>query len=247
MELNGKTALTTGASSGIGEATVRTLAAQKVKVALMARRSDRLETLKAEIQKGGGTALVTCADVTKKSEVKKAVDECLKAFGNIDILINNAGVMPLSLMKNLHEEEWERMVDVNIKGVLFCIGAVLPGMIKQAGGHIVNISSVAGRKVFPGSAVYCATKYAVSALSEGMRMELGQPSNIRVTVIEPGMVATELGRSITDKEVLAVIGPRFQNVKALKADDIARAVLYALSQPDNVNNADIMIMPTSQG
>lgn len=247
MELKGKTAFITGASSGIGEATARLLAAQGVKVALMARRRDRLEALKAGIGKGGGEGLAIRADVTKKTEVKMAVDECLKTFGQIDILINNAGVMPLSLMKNLHEEEWERMVDVNIKGVLFCIGAVLPGMIKQASGHIINISSVAGRKVLPGSAVYCATKYAVSALSEGMRMELGQESNIRVTVIEPGMVATELGRSITDKEVLSVIGPRFQNVKPLKSDDIARAVLYALSQPDHVNSADIMIMPTSQG
>ena len=247
MELKGKTAFITGASSGIGEATARLLAAQGVKVALMARRGDRLETLKSEIGKAGGEGLAVCADVTKKTEVKMAVDECLKTFGQTDILINNAGVMPLSLMKNLHEEEWERMVDVNIKGVLFCIGAVLPGMIKQASGHIINISSVAGRKVLPGSAVYCATKYAVSALSEGMRMELGQESNIRVTVIEPGMVATELGRSITDKEVLSVIGPRFQNVKPLKSDDIARAVLYALSQPDHVNSADIMIMPTSQG
>ena len=155
--------------------------------------------------------------------------------------------MPLSLMKNLHEEEWERMVDVNVKGVLFCIGAVLPHMIKQASGHIVNISSVAGRRVMPGAAVYCATKFAVSALSEGLRMELGQSSNIRVTVIEPGAVATELSRGITDMEVLAMFGQRFQNVKPMKADDIARAVLYALSQPDNVNSADIMIMPTSQG
>ena len=155
--------------------------------------------------------------------------------------------MPLSLMKNLHEEEWERMVDVNVKGVLFCIGAVLPHMIKQASGHIVNISSVAGRRVMPGAAVYCATKFAVSALSEGLRMELGQSSNIRVTVIEPGAVATELFRGITDMEVLTMFGQRFQNVKPMKADDIARAVLYALSQPDNVNSADIMIMPTSQG
>ena len=247
MELKGKTVLITGASSGIGEATARALASAGVRVALLARRSDRLETLKAEIQKEGGAALVTCADITKKGEVKKAVDECLKAFGNIDILINNAGIMPLSLMKNLHEEEWERMVDVNIKGVLFSIGAVLPGMIKQASGHIVNISSVAGRRVMLGSAVYCATKFAVSALSEGLRMELGQASNIRVTVIEPGAVATALSRGITDMEVLSLIGPAFQKVKPMKADDIARAVLYAVSQPDNVNAADIMIMPTSQG
>ena len=247
MELKGKAALITGASSGIGAATARALASAGVRVALLARRSDQLETLKTEIQKGGGEALVTCADVTKKAEVKKAVDVCLKAFGNIDILINNAGIMPLSMMKNLHEEEWERMVDVNIKGVLFCIGAVLPGMIKQASGHIVNTSSVAGRKVMMGSAVYCATKFAVSALSEGLRMELGQASNIRVTVIEPGAVATELIRGITDKDIMGVIGPAFQNVKPMKGDDIARAVLYALSQPDNVNAADIMIMPTSQG
>jgi len=247
MELKGKAALITGASSGIGAATARALASAGVRVALLARRSDQLETLKTEIQKGGGEALVTCADVTKKAEVKKAVDVCLKAFGNIDILINNAGIMPLSMMKNLHEEEWERMVDVNIKGVLFCIGAVLPGMIKQASGHIVNTSSVAGREVMMGSAVYCATKFAVSALSEGLRMELGQASNIRVTVIEPGAVATELIRGITDKDIMGVIGPAFQNVKPMKGDDIARAVLYALSQPDNVNAADIMIMPTSQG
>jgi NADP-dependent 3-hydroxy acid dehydrogenase YdfG len=246
MELKGKIAFITGASSGIGDATARALALAGAKVALMARRKDRLEALKADIQKEEGEALVIAADVTKKSDVKKAVDECLKLYGRIDILFNNAGIMPLSFIKNLHEEEWERMVDVNVKGVLYCLGAVLPGMISQSSGHIINVSSVAGRRVFQGGAVYCATKFAVAALSEGLRMELAAQSNIRVTVIEPGMVATELARTITDKDIFTAFAPSFQKVKALKADDIARAVLYAVTQPDHVDVSEILVMPTTQ-
>ena len=243
MELKGKTAFITGASSGIGEATARALASEGVKVALVARRKDRLEALKKEIQQEGGEAIISTADVTVKNEVRKAVAESLEAFGQIDILINNAGIMPLSYMKNLHEDEWERMVDVNIKGVLFCIGAVLPAMLTQSSGHIVNVSSVAGRRVIPSGAVYCATKFAVAALSEGLRMELGATSNIRVTVIEPGIVATELVRTITDQDVMTTLGPMFAKIKPLKSEDIARAVLYAVTQPSHVNVNEILVMP----
>jgi NADP-dependent 3-hydroxy acid dehydrogenase YdfG len=246
MDLKNKVAFITGASSGIGMATARALAAEGVKVALVARRKDRLESLKQEIQQGGGEAFISAADVTIKSEIRKAAEECIKAFGQIDILINNAGIMPLSLMKNLHEEEWERMVDVNIKGVLYGIGAVLPSMIERSSGHIVNVSSVAGRSVFPGGSVYCATKFAVAALSEGLRMELSQANNIRVTVIEPGIVATELYRTITDKEFLTKAAPAFKDVKPLQADDIARAVLYAVTQPSHVNVSEILVMPSTQ-
>jgi Short-chain alcohol dehydrogenase of unknown specificity len=246
MELKDKVALITGASSGIGEATARALSSAGAKVALVARRKDRLENLQKEIQQKDGQALAIAADVTKKDDVKKAVDACLKTFGRIDILINNAGIMPLSYVKNLKEDEWERMVDVNIKGVLYGIGAVLPSMIEQSSGHIVNISSIAGRRVFAGGAVYCATKFAVAALSEGLRMELSAEHKIRVTVIEPGLVATELPNTITDTEFQTKVFPSFAKVKPLMADDIARAILYAVTQPPHVDVAEILVMPSKQ-
>jgi NADP-dependent 3-hydroxy acid dehydrogenase YdfG len=246
MELKEKIALITGASSGIGEATARALSLAGAKVVLVARRKDRLETLRQELQQKDRPALVVTADVTKKSDVSKAVGECLNTFGRIDILVNNAGIMPLSYVKNLKEDEWERMVDVNIKGVLYGIGAVLPAMIKQSSGHIVNISSVAGRRVFAGGAVYCATKFAVAALSEGLRMELSAEHKIRVTTIEPGFVATELPSTITDTEFQSNVFPSFAKVRPLMADDIARAILYAVTQPPYVDVAEILVMPSTQ-
>jgi NADP-dependent 3-hydroxy acid dehydrogenase YdfG len=244
MELRGKTALVTGASSGIGEATARRLAEHGVKVALAARRGDRLAALAAELCDAGGEVISVVTDVTVRDQVEALARATRDAFGQIDILVNNAGIMPLSFMKNLHVEEWERMVDVNIKGVLYAIAAVLPDMCARKSGHIVNVSSVAGRRLFPSGAVYCGTKFAVTAISEGLRAELSASDGIRVTAIEPGAVATELTQTITDPAVIEMFGAR--QMRRLEADDIARAVLYAVSQPGHVDVAEILVMPTDQ-
>lgn len=244
-KLDNQVAIVTGASSGIGEATARTLAEEGAAVALAARRKDRLESLKSNIESGGGQALVVETDVTSREQVRRLVEETVDAFGRVDILINNAGLMPLSYMKNLKEEEWERMVDVNIKGVLYAIGAVLPHMTEQGGGHIVNISSVAGRRVFPGGAVYCGTKFFVRALSQGMRSELG-PQGIRVTSIEPGAVDTELTETITDDELMEDMSDLFSGYKILESEDIAEAIRYAVTSPDHVDVEELMVMPTGQ-
>ena len=243
--LNGQTAVVTGASSGIGEATARYLAEAGASVALAARRTDRLETLRDDIESEGGTALVVETDVSDRDQVQALADKTLAEFGAIDILINNAGLMPLSYMKNLHEEEWERMVDVNLKGVLYCIGAVLPAMLDQESGHIVNISSVAGRRVMPGGAVYSATKFGVRALSEGMRQELG-PQGIRVTSVEPGAVDTELPETITDEELMEDFGDMLSGFKILESEDIAQKILEAVASPPHVDVEEVLIMPSGQ-
>jgi len=243
--LDGQSAIVTGASSGIGEATARALAGAGARVALAARRVERLESLRDDIEGEGGTAVVVETDVTDRDQVQALADEAQSAFGGIDILINNAGLMPLSYMKNLHEEEWERMVDVNLKGVLYNIGAVLPVMTKQGSGHIVNISSVAGRRVMPGGAVYSATKFGVRALSEGMRDELGA-EGIRVTSVEPGAVDTELPETITDEELMDDIEGMMSGFDILESEDIARKILEAVTSPERVNVEEIVIMPSGQ-
>jgi len=245
MGLKGTTAVITGASSGIGEATARLLAAEGARVALGARRIERLETLRSEIESTGGEALVRTTDVTRREDVEALVAATLDAWGQVDALVNNAGIMPLSFIRNLHVEEWERMVDVNIKGVLYGVAAVLPDMRRRGAGHILNVSSVAGRRVFPTGAVYCGTKFAVSAISEGLRGELTASDGIRVTSIEPGAVATELPHSITDPEV-AEASSEYADMRMLDADDIARAILYAMSQPDHVDVAQVLVMPTAE-
>ncbi len=244
MTLEGKSVLVTGASSGIGEATARLLAGEGARIALAARRVERLEALRAELEGAGAEAISVATDVTQRAEVEALAAATIDAFGRIDILINNAGIMPLSFMKNLHVEEWERMIDVNIKGVLYAIAAVLPDMRSRKSGHIVNVSSVAGRRLFPSGAVYCGTKFAVTAISEGLRAELSASDGIRVSAIEPGAVATELTNTITDPAVSEMFGAR--EMKMLDADDIARAVLYAVSQPAHVDVAEILVMPTDQ-
>lgn len=246
-KLDNKVAIVTGASSGIGDATARTLASEGAAVALAARRKERLEDLKNDIEADGGRAIVVQTDVTEKAQVQKLAQETLDAFGRIDILINNAGLMPLSFMKNLHEDEWEQMVDVNVKGVLYGIGAVLPTMMEQKDGHIVNISSVAGRRLFPGGAVYCGTKFFVRALSQGMRSELTPSHNIRVTSIEPGAVDTELPNTIDDDEVMEQMGSLFNDITPLESEDIAASILYALTAPNHVNVEELLIMPSEQG
>jgi NADP-dependent 3-hydroxy acid dehydrogenase YdfG len=189
-EIQNKVVMITGASSGLGEATARRLAASGAKLMLAARREDRLKDLVAAIEKTGGTAVYRITDVADRAQVQALADATLETYGRIDVLINNAGLMPLSPLDQLKVDEWDQMIDVNIKGVLYGIAAVLPTMRQQKFGHVINLSSVAGHKVFPSSAVYCATKYAVRAISEGLRLE--SKGEIRSTNISPGAVATEL-------------------------------------------------------
>ena len=245
--LNDKVAIVTGASSGIGEATARILAADGAAVVLAARREERLHDLKEEIESNGGQALVVPTDVTDRNAVKALAEKTKDAFGRIDILVNNAGLMPLSFISKLHVDEWETMVDVNVKGVMYGVAAVLPAMLEQESGHIVNVSSTAGRRVFPGAAVYCATKFAVTAFSEGLRQELSARHNIRVTCIEPGAVATELPDTITDEDLLEGLSKRFESMTRLESEDIAESIRYAVTSPSRVNVAEVLVMPTEQG
>lgn len=246
MSIKGKTIIITGASSGIGEATAKKLSQEGANVVLSARREDRLNSLKDEIEKNGGMALVVPGDVTKKEDFKKIVSATLEKFGSIDGIINNAGLMPLSYVKNLHTDEWDKMIDVNIKGVTNGVAAVLPTMMEQKSGHIINISSSAGHKYYPGGAVYCATKAAVKMFSEGLRAELAPNFGINVTSIDPGFVSTELTDTITDDEIKKDMEPMFKELTPLQAQDIADAIYYSLSQPKRANINDVYIMPTNQ-
>jgi NADP-dependent 3-hydroxy acid dehydrogenase YdfG len=242
--IEGKVVVITGASSGLGEATARLLSAQGANVVLGARRVDRILALADELTRNGGNALALSTDVTHCDQVKRLVDASVETYGRIDVMINNAGLMPLSPIECLEVDEWDRMIDVNIKGVLYGIAAALPYMKQQKAGHIINVSSVAGHKVTPGSAVYSATKYAVRALSEGLRQEV-KPYNIRTTVISPGAVATELPNSITEQEVSQNIH-KFYESFAIPADSFARAVAFAMSQPEDMDVNEILFRPTSQ-
>lgn len=243
--LTGKVAIITGASSGIGEATALALSKTGAKVAIGARRTDRLEALKSQIEKNGGEVFMQKLDVTKKAECDSFVEGVIQKWGSVDILVNNAGLMPLSFFKNLKISEWDQMIDVNIKGVLYCTGAVIPHLNAKKSGHIVNISSVAGRIVFPAGSVYCATKHAVAAFSEGLRQEFSVRSNIRVTCIEPGVVATELNNTITDQSLQGFLEATKKMV-ALQAQDIANAILFAVESPEHMNVNEILIRPTTQ-
>jgi hypothetical protein len=245
MEIKNKVVIITGASSGIGAATAKKLAKEGAKVVLTARRKERLKELKEELEKNGGEALVVTGDVTNKSDYENLVAETLAKFGRIDVLINNAGLMPLSYIKKLKTDEWEKMVDVNIKGVLNGVAAVLPAMIANKSGHIINISSSAAHNYFPGGAVYCATKAAVKMFSEGLRQELAPKYGINVTSIEPGAVSTELMDTITDEDIKSEL-EEMQKMTFLEAEDIAEAIYYALAQPDRANINDVFIMPTEQ-
>jgi NADP-dependent 3-hydroxy acid dehydrogenase YdfG len=240
-----KVAIVTGASSGIGYATALALSRSGAKVAAGARRMDRLESLRNEISKNGEEVFVQKLDVTIKSECDALADAVLKKWGTIDILINNAGLQPLSFFKNLKVEEWDKMIDVNIRGVFYCTAAVIPTMMNKNSGHIVNISSMAGRVVYPSGSVYCATKHAVTAFSEGLRQEFSQRSNIRVTCIEPGVVATELMEAITDKALEKYV-ERTKQMEALQAEDIANAIMFAVEAPRHVNVNEILIRPMTQ-
>ncbi|KHK55915.1 oxidoreductase [Ralstonia sp. A12] len=231
----------TGASSGLGEAAARQLAALGAKLVLGARRVDRLENLARDI--GPSNAAIVQTDVTRRADVQRLVDHAVKLHGRIDVLINNAGLMPSSMLEKLHVDEWDRMIDVNIKGVLYGIAAALPHMIRQKHGHIINVSSVAGHKVGPGGAVYAATKHAVRAISEGLRQEV-KPHNIRTTIVSPGAVATELTQTITDPDVAAGVHAVYE--RAISPDSFARVVVFAMSQPEAVDINEVLFRPTSQ-
>jgi NADP-dependent 3-hydroxy acid dehydrogenase YdfG len=244
--LENQVAIVTGASSGIGEAAALVLAEAGAKVTLAGRRKDRLGNVKKKIDDLGGEARLIQTDVSAREQVEAMVAQTKKKWGRVDILVNNAGVMLLSFMDKLNVEEWERMIDTNLKGVLYGIAAVLPMMREQRHGHIINISSDADRKVFHGSAVYSATKAAVTLLSEGLRFELAlEKMPIRVTSISSGAVATELAKHITDKDIFDVFRSH-PPIEFLKSADVAAAVLFALTQPPHVDINNILVRPTQQ-
>ncbi len=242
--IEGKVVVITGASSGLGEATARLLAEEGAVVVLGARRADRIQALAADLNDKGGKALAVQTDVTDRGQVEALVNAAVETYERVDVIINNAGLMPHSPLERLKVEEWEQMVDVNIKGVLYGIAAALPHMMRQKAGHIINVSSVAGHKVSANGAVYAATKHAVRALSEGLRQEV-KPYNIRTTVISPGAVATELPDSISEADVSEGIH-KFYDEYAVPADSFARVVAFALSQPDDVDINEVLYRPTRQ-
>ncbi len=242
--IEGKVVVITGASSGLGEAAARMLSAEGATVVLGARRTDRIQSLADELTKNGGKAIAIPTDVTNAEQVKKLVDTAVETFGRIDVIINNAGLMPHSPLERLKIDDWNQMIDVNIRGVLHGIAAVLPHMTAQKSGHIINVSSVAGHKVNPGGAVYSATKTAVRVLSEGLRQEV-KPYNIRTTIISPGAVDTELANSVTEPDIAAGV-KKFYADTAIPADSFARTVIFAMSQPDEVDINEILFRPTRQ-
>ena len=242
--IENKVVVITGASSGLGEAAARHLAAHGATVVLGARRADRIEALAAELTAAGHKARAVVTDVTDRDQVRNLVDTAVREFGRIDVMLNNAGLMPLAPLERLKVDEWDRMIDVNIKGVLYGIAAALPHMKERKSGHIINVSSVYGHVVDPGATVYCATKFAVRALSEGLRREV-KPYDIRTTVISPGAVSTELLEHISEKDIQE--GTRdFVSRIAVGADTFARMVAFAISQPEDVDVNEILFRPTAQ-
>jgi len=244
MDISGRTVAITGASSGIGEATARACAAAGASVALAARRLDRIEQLAQEINDGGGRAIALQTDVGQEAQARAFVQRAHDELGKLDALVNNAGVMLLGPIENADTEEWRRMIDANVYGVLYCSHAALPLMHAQGSGHIINVSSVAGRVARAGSGVYNLTKFGVGAFSESLRQE-GVPLGVRVTIVEPGAVATELPGH-NRPEILELMAKRFAGVTPLESVDIANAVLYAISQPENVSVNEILIRPSGQ-
>ena len=241
-ELTGKVVAITGASSGIGEAAAKFLAASGAKVLLGARRHDRLEAIAQDIAKAGGDVEIRSIDVLKRGDLTDFVKTAEDKFGRLDVLISNAGLMPLSSLDQLKVDEWDRMIDVNIKGVLYGIAAALPVFRKQGSGHFINLSSVSGHSVGRFQSVYSATKYAVRAISEGLRQEAGD--KIRVTIISPGAVISELAETISD----ATLKKGLQDYRkiAIPAEAIARAMAYAIEQPADVDINEILVRPTAQ-
>ncbi|TCA47822.1 SDR family oxidoreductase [Rhizobium leguminosarum bv. viciae] len=242
--IENKVVVITGASSGLGEATARHLAERGATVVIGARRLDRIEALAAELNAQGYKVVAVQTDVTDRDQVKNLVDITVKQFGRIDVMLNNAGLMPLAPLERLKVDEWDRMIDVNIKGVLYGIAAALPHMKAQKSGHIINVSSVYGHVVDPGATVYCATKHAVRALSEGLRKEV-KPYNIRTTIISPGAVSTELLEHISEKDIQAGT-MEFVSKIAIGPGTFARSVAFAIGEPDDVDINEILFRPTAQ-
>ena len=236
-----KVIVITGASSGIGEATARLLASQGARVVLGARRSERLEALAADIRNQGGTAEYRATDVVREEDVQALIDLALERFGRVDVLVNNAGVMPLSPLAALKVGEWNRMIDVNIRGVLHGIAAVLPSMQQRRAGQIINVASIGAYRPIATGAVYCATKAAVVSLSEALRQEVG--ADIRVTVVSPGVTESDLAETISDSATLEMI--REFRRDAIPASAIAEAIAYAIGQPAAVDVSELVIRPTS--
>jgi len=236
-----KVVLITGASSGIGEGCARLLAERGARVVLGARRVERLEQLVADIRAAGGQAIARRLDVTDAADVQAFADAAMAEYGRIDVLLNNAGVMPLSMLEALKLDEWNRMIDVNIRGVLHGIAAALPVMQKQRSGQIINVASISAYRVSPTAAVYCATKYAVRAISDGLRQEVG--GDIRVTLVSPGVVESELAESISDEGARDAMR-EFRKV-AISPSAIARAVAYAIEQPADVDVSELVVRPTA--
>jgi NADP-dependent 3-hydroxy acid dehydrogenase YdfG len=241
--LEGKVVVITGASSGLGEATAKHLSAEGASVVLGARRAERIRALADELNARGGKALAVATDVSDSEQMRRLVDAAVDAHGRIDVLVNNAGVAPLSLLERLKIHEWDQMIDVNIKGVLYGIAAALPHMIRQRAGQIINVSSIAALSVSPVTAVYSATKQAVRAITEGLRQEV-KPHNIRTTVILPGAVATDLPGGINEADIAAAMKRVYE--KAISPDAFARTVAFAISQPEDVDVNEIVFRPTQQ-
>lgn len=240
-DIQEKVVLITGASSGIGEGCARLLAERGARVVLGARRVERLEQLVADIRAAGGQAIARRLDVTDAADVQAFADAAMAEYGRIDVLLNNAGVMPLSMLEALKLDEWNRMIDVNIRGVLHGIAAALPVMQKQRSGQIINVASIGAYRVSPTAAVYCATKYAVRAISDGLRQEVG--GDIRVTLVSPGVVESELAESISDEGARDAMR-EFRKV-AISPSAIARAVAYAIEQPADVDVSELVVRPTA--
>jgi NADP-dependent 3-hydroxy acid dehydrogenase YdfG len=239
----GKVVVITGGSSGLGAATARMLAARGASVVLGARRVDKMNALAEEIRSAGGNVEVVATDVTNAAQVKALIDTAVTSFGRVDVLINNAGLMAIAPISEVKVEEWDRMIDINIKGVLYGIAAALPVFQKQGSGHFINIASVAGLKVFsPGGTVYSGTKFAVRAISEGLRHEVG--GAIRTTTIEPGAVDSELKHGSTHEESSQFVKEFYK--QAIPADSVARAIAFAIDEPGNVDINEIVLRPTTQ-
>jgi len=239
-----KVVVITGASSGLGASTAKLLARHGAKVVLGARRKDRIDAVVQEISVAGGTAIGFAADVTKRADVEALIQGAVDRFGRVDVLVNNAGIMAIAPIQLLKVEEWDRQIDVNIRGVLYGVAAALPHMQQQQSGHIINLASVTGSKVFaPGGTVYSPTKFAVRALTEGLRMEL-HAKNIRCTMISPGAIASELQDGSSDPSSATFV-KEFYKI-AIPADAVARAVLYAIAQPADVEIDEVVLRPTVQ-
>ncbi|MHC5022679.1 MAG: SDR family oxidoreductase [Planctomycetota bacterium] len=250
--LSDKVAVITGASSGIGEATAVALAGAGARLVLAARREKRIAQLARRIVREGGHAVAVPCDVADRGQVARVFETARQDFGRVDVLVNNAGVMPLAPMAMCRMDDWDQTLDINVKGLLYCIGHALPVMLEQKTGHIVNVSSVAGRRTFPAAAVYCGSKFAVHAISDGLRNELAEMgredgNSIRVTIIAPGVVATELADSIRDDATREQSKAFYGSLPGpLQSEDIARAILFSLEAPSHVGVNEILVRPTSQ-